>query len=108
MLKITKVRTDQRCRLVLEGKLVSPWLDELKREWDVTRNCTSELTLIVDLRNVTTISQEGQNVLLGMMRDGAKFVCGGVLNRHVLKQLAREPTKSRTISELMRVGAGNE
>ncbi len=97
MLKITKFRTDQRCRFVLEGKLVSPWVDELRREWDGTRNSMSEMTLIVDLRNVTTISQEGHSVLLRMMRDGAKFVCGGVLNRHVLQQLAREPAETRTL-----------
>ena len=108
MLKITKFKTAQRCRLVLEGKLVSPWLDELKREWDITRNSASELTLIVDLRNVTTISQEGQNVLLGMMRDGAKFVCGGALNRHVLQQLAREPAKKSRTLQTLRVRAGDE
>ena len=32
MLKITTVRTDRQCRLVLERKLASPWMTELKRE----------------------------------------------------------------------------
>jgi len=41
---------------------------------------------------VTTISQEGENLLLGMMREGVRFVCGKVLKRHVLQQLARERT----------------
>lgn len=94
MLKITVFRTDERCRFVLDGKLVCPWVAELKREWEDARLSAPEITLIVDLRNVTTISQEGQNVLLGMMQDGAKFVCGGVLNRHVLQHLAREPTNN--------------
>jgi len=40
------------------------------------------------------ISQQGQNVPLGMMGDAAKFLCGGVLNKHVLQQLEREPTKT--------------
>jgi hypothetical protein len=48
------------------------------------------LPLIVDLRNVITISQEGKDVLLEMMNDGVRFVCGGVLNRHVLQQLTRK------------------
>ena len=97
MLKITIFRTTQRCRLVLDGKLICPWVAELKREWDDARLSAPELTLIVDLRNVTTISQEGENVLLGMMQDGAKFVCGGVLNRHVLQQLARECAQIPTL-----------
>jgi hypothetical protein len=71
MLKITIFRTNQRCRLVLDGKLVCPWVAELKREWDDARLSAPELTLIVDLRNVTY---------------------GGVLNRHVLHQLAGKRT----------------
>jgi len=87
MLKITTVKTDRRCRLILEGELLSPWVAELKREWNDARVSAGGLTLMVDLRNVTTISQEGKDILLDMMSEGARFVCGGVLNRHVLQQL---------------------
>jgi len=41
---------------------------------------------------VITISQEGQDVLLDMMSNGVRFVCCGVLNRHVIQQLARKMT----------------
>jgi hypothetical protein len=90
MLKITRVRTKRRCRLVLEGELVSPWVAELRREWNDIRSSERDMTLIADLRNVVTISQEGRDVLFEMMNQGAKFSCGGVLNRHVLQQLARK------------------
>jgi hypothetical protein len=90
MLKITRVRTRRRCRMVLEGELVSPWVAELKREWSDIRSSEQGLTMIVDLRNVVTISQEGSDVLFEMMSQGVKFICGGVLNRHVLQQLARK------------------
>lgn len=93
MLKITTIRTDRRCRLLLEGRLVSPWLAEVTRAWDETRRSAPNLTLIVDLKNVTTISQEGENVLLDMMGGGVRFVCGGVLNKHVLQRLARRRAK---------------
>lgn len=92
MLKITTVKTDRRCRLVLEGELVSPGVAELKKEWNNVRVSAGDLTLIVDLRSVMTISQEGKDVLLDMMRKGVGFVCGGVLNRHILQQLARKST----------------
>jgi hypothetical protein len=42
---------------------------------------------VVDLRNVTIISQEGQIALLELMSTGAKFRCSGVLIKHVLKHL---------------------
>jgi hypothetical protein len=90
MLKITTIKTDRRCRLVLEGKLVAPWVAEVNREWNDARVSARGLPLIVDLRNVTIISNEGEDILLSMMRAGVRFICGGVLNRHVLQQLARK------------------
>ena len=90
MLKITTIKTDRRCRLVLEGKLVAPWVAEVEREWNDARVLTRDLPLIVDLRNVIIISNEGEDILLRMMRAGVGFVCGGVLNRHVIQQLARK------------------
>ena len=90
MLKITTVKTNRRYRLVVEGDLVSPDVGELKREWNRARVLAGGLTLVVDLRDVITISQEGKDFLLEMMSQGVKFICGGVHNRHVLQQLARK------------------
>ena len=89
MLKITTVKTNRQCRIVVEGELVSSGAEELKREWDEARVSAACLSLIVDLRNVTAIGQEGKDVLLEMMRKDVRFICGGVHNRHVLQQLAR-------------------
>ena len=90
MLKITTIKKDQRCRLVLAGEIVSPWVAELQNEWNEVRVSAADLKLIVDLRSVITISQEGQDVLLDMMSNGVRLVCRGVLNRHVIQQLARK------------------
>jgi len=38
---------------------------------------------------VTVIGCEAENTLTELMQQGAKFSCGGVLIKHVLKQLAR-------------------
>ena len=90
MLKITTVRTNRQCRIVVEGELVSSGVGVLKREWDEARVSAGCLTLLVDLRNVIMIGQEGKDVLIEMMSEGARFICGGVHNRHVLQQLARK------------------
>jgi hypothetical protein len=90
MLKITTVKTDRRCRIVVEGELVSLGVGELEKEWNETRLAAGGVPLIVDLRKVTAISQEGKDVLLEMMSEGVRFVCGGVHNRYVLQQLARK------------------
>jgi hypothetical protein len=37
---------------------------------------------------VTCISEDGQNVLLELMKEGVKFRSSGVFTKHVIKQLA--------------------
>ena len=89
MFKLSIVETQGQRRLILEGRLVAPWTAEVESAW---RRVGEELhgrKLIVDVRNVTVISQEGENTLYKLMREGARFSGNGVLTRHVLKQLAR-------------------
>jgi hypothetical protein len=89
MFKISIVETRSQRRLILEGKLISPWTAEVASAW---RSATEQLEgrkLVIDLGNVTLISPDGENTLFELMRDGAKFTCGGVFTRHVLRQLAR-------------------
>jgi hypothetical protein len=93
MFKISIVENQNQRRLVVEGKLISPWTAEMEDAW---RNAAQDLQgrkLIVDLTNVTLIGPDGENTLFRLMKEGAKFSCCGVLTRHVLRQLAR---RSRT------------
>ena len=90
MFKISIAETPGQRRLVLEGTLVPPWTIEVESAWRNAGHGLDGRKLIVDLRNVTVISQAGENTLLRLMRDGAEFFCGGVLTKHVMKQLARK------------------
>jgi hypothetical protein len=45
---------------------------------------------VIELRNVTCISEDGQNVLLELMKEGVRFRSSGVFRKHVMKQLARK------------------
>jgi hypothetical protein len=88
--KISIVDTPSQRTLVVEGTLIGDWVPELRTTW---RNSSQELggrKRVVDLNNLTVISVEGEDVILELMKEGAKFSCGGVLNRHVLKRLARK------------------
>lgn len=80
---------DQRT-LVLEGKLISPWIAEVENAWRRAGEDLQGRKLTIDLTNVTLISRDGENILLQLMRDGARFICGDVFTKHVLKQLARK------------------
>jgi hypothetical protein len=89
MFKISISETEGQRRLVLEGKLVPPWTAEVESAWRSAGEQLRGRKLVIDLKDVTVISPEGENTLFGLMREGAKFSCGGVLTKHVLRQLAR-------------------
>jgi|SRR5207237_6407253 len=98
MLKISSIDSERQRTLVLEGMLVEPWLDELERSWSEAQGANGERSLVVDLKDVTAISQRGENLLFRMMGDGARFnCCRGILTKRVLQQLeARREAQGRT------------
>ena len=89
MLRISVIDSRTERRLVLAGELVAPWVAELRTAWQAANGQVGGPALVVDLRNVTVISQEGENALLELMSDGARFRCSGVLIRHLIHELAR-------------------
>ena len=106
MLKISIVETHGYRRLVLQGKLVPPWTAEVESAWRSAGEQLRGRKLIIDLTDVTVISPDGENTLFTLMKDGANFSCGGVLTRHVLKQLSRRcrhkhegPSTDKNVSE---------
>ena len=73
----------------MEGKLITPWTTELRSACEKARENLKGRELVVDLRNLTVISPEGENLLVTLMNEGIKFRCCGVFTRQVLRQLAR-------------------
>jgi hypothetical protein len=88
MFRISTIDTHRERRLVVEGTLVHPWVDELRKTWSDASDSLEERSLVIDLINVTVISREGENAIFELMKQGAKFSCCGVLTRHLLKDLA--------------------
>jgi hypothetical protein len=90
MLKISILDTPSERQLLIEGKLVGPWASELARVW---RQATTDLNgraLIIDVKGLTTIAEDGENVLLELMKDGASFRSSGVFTKQILKRMARK------------------
>jgi hypothetical protein len=100
MLKISTINGTNHRRLVLEGKLIGPWAAELRFACEVAKTDLPAGGLLIDMKSVTAISQEGESVLLELMKSGIKFRCRGVFTRHVMKQIAlRANGKLRGIQE---------
>jgi hypothetical protein len=93
MLKISILDSPTQRTLVLAGTLIEPWVAELNTTWNWARVCPADQHLVVDLKDVTRISQEGENALLDLMNDGARFFSDGVQTKHILRQLTRRCKK---------------
>jgi anti-anti-sigma regulatory factor len=100
MLKISLVENRTRCLLVLEGKIIAPWTTELRTACEKARADLHDRELVIDMKHITMISQEGENVLLHLLNEGVKFRCHGVFTKLVLKQVARRA--SRNVKEAKR------
>jgi hypothetical protein len=88
MLKISVVESPRQRRLILEGKLIVPWVAELTAACEAARANLDGRELVIDLTNLTAVSPEGENLLLELMNEKIRFQ-SGVFMKEVLRQLAR-------------------
>lgn len=89
MLKISICEGRHQRRLLLEGKLIAPWATELRTACEKAKADLDGRELVVEMNNLSAISQEGENVLLELLSEGIKFRCHGVFTKLILQQLAR-------------------
>jgi len=87
VLKITINETPTERRWILQGRLVGPWVGELRTCWKKTHRDHGGQTCIVDLNDVTFIDKGGERLLRTMSKGGAQFIATGIYIKHVLEQL---------------------
>jgi hypothetical protein len=91
MLRITVTEGASEQRWVLQGRLTGNSVEELTTNWRINRQDRAPTeSCIVDLSEITSIDKDGEEVLLMMIRDGAKFVATGVYTKHLLESLSAE------------------
>jgi anti-anti-sigma regulatory factor len=95
MLKISVVDAARRRCIVVEGALVAPWADELATACEKARADLQGREFIVDLRGVTAISRDGENVLIQLIRHKIKVQCG-IFAKELMRQLASDPQLNPT------------
>jgi len=94
MLKISLIDGRTQRRLVLEGKVIGPWAAELRTAYQKARADLNGRELVIDLKHITAINQEGENALSELMSEGVKFCGRGVFTKQILKQVASRARKS--------------
>lgn len=93
MLRISLIDSARQCRLVVEGKLIAPWAAELRSTCEKARTDLRGRELVIEMKHVTAISQEGENVLFELISNGIKVRCTGLFTKHVVKELTRRANR---------------
>jgi len=86
MLRITVAETTTEQRWTLEGRLVGPWVGELRTRWKERHRAQSGRICMVDLSAVTFIDKGGQRLLRIMSREATQFIATSIYIKRVLDQ----------------------
>lgn len=84
MLKNSVIESRSERRLILYGNLLAPHVTEPRVACEKARADLQNRELVIDLKNLTAISQEGENALFELRNERGKFRCG-VFTKHVLR-----------------------
>ena len=87
MLKITITSSATEEKWTLYGRLVAPWVDELKASWRRERRTAQRRKCIVNIDEVTFIDKCGERMLRRMSNQGAQFVASNVYIKHVIDRV---------------------
>lgn len=87
MFRLTVVETPIEERWILEGHLTGQFAFDLRANWQRSLEQCSDRLRLVDLDEVTLIDRCGEEVLLQMIHQHARFAANGLYNRHLLEQL---------------------
>jgi ABC-type transporter Mla MlaB component len=82
--------------LVLQGKLVGPWVTELEKCWYGALATNPSRTMLVDLADVNFIDAEGRALLARMRAKGARLLSAGVLINAIVDEIDAEHRKPPT------------
>ncbi len=108
MFKMTVTDEDNERTLLVEGTLTGPFVEQLRSTCRRMYLAPLGRQLVLDVRNLSVISQEGENLLLELIAENVKLRCQGMFTRLVLNRLARrarrELEETRNEMRTRRVG----
>src|SRR6202041_299253 len=87
VLRICITENATEMRLVLQGRLTGPSVDELKTSWKAASQLLKGRTCKVDIDQLAFIDKRGNRVLRAMSREGAQFIANDLYMRSVAEGL---------------------
>jgi ABC-type transporter Mla MlaB component len=87
MFRITVVEGPSEEKWILQGQLTGEFAFELNTNWRISLDRCSGKSRVVDLSDVTLIDKAGEEVLLKMIHQHARFIASGLYTKHLLDEL---------------------
>jgi ABC-type transporter Mla MlaB component len=87
MLRIAIRSTQDQDTWILEGRLAGQVVNELTASWRQRQERGSRKS-VVNLVDVTSVDERGEQALMAIMMDGAEFVVRGVYTKGLLESLS--------------------
>ena len=94
MFRVTVQNDAERTVLKVEGRLVQPFVRELKDCWHKT-SCDCAKPLVLDVRSVTFVAPEGRNLLAEIHRAGGALVASGPMMNSIVEEITGQPVGER-------------
>jgi anti-anti-sigma factor len=95
MLKITKRETAEELVINLEGRVAGPWAAELSSFWMEMAPQRKTRAVVVDLRDVTYMDEEGKMVLREIeSQTGAELIATTPWTRHLVAEILETKTNA--------------
>lgn len=89
MPKISVRGNGEALTLKVTGALIGPWVDELKRCWEMLQAVRKDRALRVDVSAVTNLSPDARRWLGQIQREGARFETNVVPSNAFVDELTR-------------------
>lgn len=93
VLRISVEDNGRDLSLILEGRLVGPWVNEFRRVCEDLGSPVTFGRVTVDLCGVTAMDASGQALLDRLLQRGATLRCSDVMNQYWVEQMA-QPAKA--------------
>ena len=95
LLRISVEQGHDALSFVLEGRLVGPWVEELRALWRERLTSGNYIQLIVDLCGLTAMDTNGQRLLDELLQCGATLRCSDVMNQFLVEQMSTSSGRLR-------------
>jgi anti-anti-sigma regulatory factor len=88
MLRITIHNDAEVTRLIIEGRLAGEWAKELERCWHQVKARPSSPRILVELRDVRFVDEEGRELLRQMAQAGAELMAVDLVMKAIVEEIA--------------------